>query len=78
MAAERSMTTELKTAIYSYLEEIPDPEIPVLNIVDLGIVRAVENNGSSVKITITPTYTGCPAMKVIEEDILSVLKKKRN
>lgn len=61
--------------ILSYLGDVPDPEIPVLSIVDLGIIRKVENTGEAVIITITPTYTGCPAMNVIEEDILSVLKK---
>ena len=61
--------------IFSFLNEVPDPEIPVISIVDLGIIRHVEINDSLLKITITPTYTGCPAMKVIEEDIQSVLKK---
>lgn len=70
------MTAKLKSEILTFLGEVPDPEIPVLSIVDLGIVRGVENTASGVKITITPTYTGCPAMKVIEEDILSILKKK--
>lgn len=62
--------------ILSYLNEVPDPEIPVISIVELGIVRNVENTDAGLRITITPTYTGCPAMRVIEEDILSVLKTK--
>lgn len=61
--------------ILSFLNEVPDPEIPAISIVDLGIIRNVEIIDSLLKITITPTYTGCPAMKVIEEDIQSVLKK---
>lgn len=51
--------------LWSYLEEIKDPEIPVLSIVDLGIVREVTIEEKSVLVTITPTYTGCPAMDMI-------------
>ncbi len=61
--------------ILSCLIEFPDPEIPVLNIVDLGIIRDIELSENLLKVTISPTCTGCPAMKVIEEDIQSVLKK---
>lgn len=62
--------------IWTYLEEVSDPEIPVLTIVDLGVVRKVEIDGDKCKITITPTYSGCPAMKVIEEDIVEKLQEK--
>ncbi len=55
--------------IWEWLEDVFDPEVPVLTVVDLGVVRGVEVNGTEVKITITPTYSGCPAMRVIEEDI---------
>jgi ring-1,2-phenylacetyl-CoA epoxidase subunit PaaD len=58
------------------LEEVSDPEIPVLTIIDLGVVRSVSVDGEKVKIIITPTYSGCPAMQVIEEDIKSLLKSK--
>ncbi len=54
---------------WSYLEEIKDPEIPVLSIVDLGIVREVEIDDNAVTVTITPTYTGCPAMDMIAASI---------
>ncbi|MGP8214083.1 MAG: 1,2-phenylacetyl-CoA epoxidase subunit PaaD [Bacteroidia bacterium] len=62
--------------ILDYLREVYDPEIPVLNVVDLGIVREVETNESGTTITITPTYSGCPAMNVIEDDINSKLNEK--
>lgn len=65
-----------KQDILEYLEEVHDPEIPVLSIQDLGILRNVEINGDETLITITPTYTGCPAMNVIESDIKSKLKEK--
>lgn len=68
------MVSELQ--IWQWLEEVSDPEIPVLTVVDLGVVRSVKTNGDQVKIVITPTYSGCPAMQVIEEDIKQVLKFK--
>lgn len=55
--------------LWSYLEEIKDPEIPVLSIVDLGIVRDVAIEDERVDVTITPTYTGCPAMDMIAASI---------
>ncbi|TNE56157.1 MAG: phenylacetate-CoA oxygenase subunit PaaJ [Bacteroidetes bacterium] len=55
--------------IWKLLEGVPDPEIPVLSILDLGIVRDVTLEENSCTITITPTYSGCPAMKYIEEEI---------
>ena len=52
-------------AVWSLLEQIKDPEIPVLSIVDLGIVRDIAIDDEQLIITITPTYTGCPAMDMI-------------
>ena len=54
---------------WEVLRGIPDPEIPVINIVELGIVREVTVSGTSVEVAITPTYSGCPALHAIEEDI---------
>jgi ring-1,2-phenylacetyl-CoA epoxidase subunit PaaD len=52
--------------LYKYLEQVKDPEVPVLSILDLGIVRNVTiNEHNEVTVTITPTYSGCPAMDVI-------------
>ena len=51
------------------LKEVMDPEVPVLSIVELGIVRDVEVEEDRVTVTVTPTYSGCPAMRVIEQDI---------
>lgn len=61
--------------IWNLLEEVKDPEVPVLSVVDLGVVRHVEIEGDNCIVTITPTYSGCPAMRVIEEDIIQVLKQ---
>ena len=62
------MTPDIQQT-WSYLEEIKDPEIPVLSIVDLGIVREVAIDDEAVTVTITPTYTGCPAMDMIAASI---------
>jgi len=58
-----------KEAIWSLLQQVPDPEIPVLSILDLGIVRDVKINEDEIEIIITPTYSGCPAMDMISMDI---------
>jgi len=62
--------------ILSFLEAIPDPEIPVISIVELGVIRKIKMHTDSVEIDITPTYSGCPAMKQMEDDIVSTLKAK--
>ncbi|RMG49002.1 MAG: phenylacetate-CoA oxygenase subunit PaaJ [Acidobacteria bacterium] len=56
------------------LSGIPDPEIPVLDIVELGIVRAVRLGPEGVEVDITPTYSGCPALEPIREQIVRVLE----
>ncbi|MBL7931987.1 MAG: phenylacetate-CoA oxygenase subunit PaaJ [Bacteroidia bacterium] len=58
-----------KQDIFSLLHEIPDPEIPVISIVELGVIRDVNADGKEVTIKITPTYSGCPAMKQMEDDV---------
>jgi len=55
---------------------VVDPEIPVLTIEDLGILRSVEQIGDRVVVTITPTYSGCPAMRQIEDDIASAMRRE--
>jgi len=59
--------------VYAWLQEVPDPEIPVLSVVDLGVVREVSWDGQACVVVITPTYSGCPAMREITEDIRQVL-----
>ncbi len=62
--------------VRDYLEEVKDPEIPVISIIEMGVLRKIEVDGDKVNIKITPTYSGCPAMKVMEEDIKKVLAEK--
>lgn len=64
------------TDIWLWLEEVPDPEVPVLSVVDLGIIRSVNCEENRAEITITPTYSGCPAMQIIENGIRSKLAEK--
>ena len=65
-----------KEEIYTWLEEVSDPEVPVLSVVDLGVVRDVFFENDSWQITLTPTYSGCPAMQTMEEEILLKLKER--
>lgn len=61
--------------LWALLDGVPDPEIPVISVVDLGIVRDItEQPDGSVTVTITPTYTGCPATLVIEQMIREALE----
>ena len=59
--------------VWPVLETVLDPEVPALSVVDLGIVRRVEVEGDRVVVTVTPTYSGCPATQVIERDIVNAL-----
>ncbi|HBI69112.1 MAG TPA: phenylacetate-CoA oxygenase subunit PaaJ [Massilia sp.] len=62
--------------VWSWLGEVPDPEIPVISVVDLGIVRNVEFDGDECVVTITPTYSGCPAMQVISDAVGEALRAR--
>jgi len=62
--------------VWEILETIPDPEIPVISVVELGVIRKVELTQLETIITITPTYSGCPAMKAFEDDIIQTLENK--
>lgn len=56
------------------LAQVADPEIPVLPITEMGVVREVEVSGTEVRVSITPTYSGCPAMDTIADDIKKILR----
>ncbi len=59
--------------VWEWLESVPDPEIPVLSVVDLGIVRRVTALTDGVEVEVAPTYSGCPATEVIEKSIVDSL-----
>ena len=66
---------ELEQQIWAWLAEVPDPEIPVLSVVDLGIVRGLNLGANSIEIEVAPTYSGCPATEFIEGNIIASLKE---
>lgn len=59
-----------------WLSQVPDPEIPVISLTDLGIIREVEWQDDTLVVTVTPTYSGCPATSVINLDIEAALRAK--
>lgn len=65
VASLKHIDPQIKAA----LETVPDPEIPVITVLDLGVVRSVEVDDKNVHIKLTPTYTGCPAMDMMAVDI---------
>lgn len=68
------MTTK-QEAIINEIKAIPDPEIPVITIEELGILKNISIENNILNVTITPTYTGCPAMQHIENDIKKIAEK---
>jgi ring-1,2-phenylacetyl-CoA epoxidase subunit PaaD len=69
------MNTLTTKKIYEWLEEVKDPEIPVLSLVDLGVITEVAIDDQAVHIIMTPTFVGCPALDLMKEEIKEVLKK---
>ncbi|MGE3846201.1 MAG: 1,2-phenylacetyl-CoA epoxidase subunit PaaD [Gammaproteobacteria bacterium] len=63
----------VEATVRALLEDVRDPEIPVLTLADLGVLRDVAVEGGRVTVTITPTYSGCPAMHTMEQDVRRVL-----
>ncbi|MEK7265825.1 MAG: 1,2-phenylacetyl-CoA epoxidase subunit PaaD [Pseudomonadota bacterium] len=76
LAGEETCRRPTLDQIWAFLEEVPDPEIPVVSVVDLGIVRAVDWEGDELVVTVTPTYSGCPATAVISLDIVESLRSR--
>lgn len=68
-----SLAAPTKADILHILEQVTDPEVPVINVRELGVLRDVNVEEERVVVTITPTYTGCPAMDAIKQDIEAAL-----
>lgn len=68
------MTRPATDQVWHWLAEVPDPEIPAISLVDLGIIRDVAWQGDTLTVTITPTYSGCPATSVIALDVEAALR----
>ncbi|NLY64893.1 MAG: phenylacetate-CoA oxygenase subunit PaaJ [Alcaligenaceae bacterium] len=60
--------------VWQWLDAVPDPEIPVISLVDLGIIRKLYYEGETLVVLVTPTYSGCPATSVINADIEAALR----
>jgi ring-1,2-phenylacetyl-CoA epoxidase subunit PaaD len=60
--------------VWSALEAVADPEIPVVNLREMGILRAVRHSASGLEVVITPTYSGCPAMRQMNDDVVDTLR----
>ncbi|MDO5102441.1 MAG: 1,2-phenylacetyl-CoA epoxidase subunit PaaD [Lautropia sp.] len=60
--------------VWQWLDQVPDPEIPVISLVDLGIIREVRHEGHTLVVVVTPTYSGCPATSIIHRDIETALR----
>jgi len=68
------MTLPSTDQVWDWLHQVPDPEIPVISLTDLGIVRDVAFEGGTCVVTVTPTYSGCPATSIINLDIETALR----
>lgn len=68
------MTALTADTIWQALDEVKDPEIPVVSVVEMGIVREVSIDDNSVRVTITPTFAGCPALAVMQDDIAARIR----
>jgi ring-1,2-phenylacetyl-CoA epoxidase subunit PaaD len=69
----RTFATRSETA-WQVLGTVLDPEVPVLSVLDLGLVRGVREHGDTIEVVLTPTYSGCPATEVIEQQIRAALQ----
>ena len=69
------MTDTTTSELWELLEAVKDPEVPVISVVELGVVRHIEQQPDGIHITITPTYSGCPAMQVMEDDMRACLSE---
>lgn len=63
-----------RSEVFEVLATVPDPEVPAISVVDLGIIRDVVIGEHDIEVTVTPTYSGCPAMREIEMDIRTALQ----
>jgi ring-1,2-phenylacetyl-CoA epoxidase subunit PaaD len=73
MVTLRQAQGPVRSRAWRIAAAVPDPEVPVLTIEDLGVLRAVEADGDRVRVDITPTYSGCPAMDTIRDDVIMSL-----
>jgi ring-1,2-phenylacetyl-CoA epoxidase subunit PaaD len=63
------VASQLEAAIWSALEAVPDPEIPAVSVLEMGMIHSVEVDGGNARVVVLPTFTGCPAIAIIQEDV---------
>ncbi|MCH9003002.1 MAG: phenylacetate-CoA oxygenase subunit PaaJ [Planctomycetes bacterium] len=73
-SSKTQKTSPRERAVWRSLEGVLDPEIPVINVIDLGIIAAVRAGDEGVEVDMTPTFAGCPALDVIRQDIAEAVK----
>ena len=71
----QSTPSQAHHLIWELLESVTDPEIPVVNLREMGILRAVRQGPQGLEVVITPTYSGCPAMSQMEDDVVNALSR---
>ena len=76
MSAVAALASPSLDQVWAWLGEVPDPEIPAVSVVDLGIVRDVRWEGAALVVTVTPTYSGCPATGFISLAIENALRER--
>jgi ring-1,2-phenylacetyl-CoA epoxidase subunit PaaD len=73
---EYTADKDMEQRVWDWLADVPDPEIPALSVIDLGIVRGVNLGADSVEVEVAPTYSGCPATEFIESSIIESLQEQ--
>ncbi|MGH2818876.1 MAG: 1,2-phenylacetyl-CoA epoxidase subunit PaaD, partial [Actinomycetota bacterium] len=68
-----STSTSIELAVWDALSSVPDPEIPAVSIVEMGMIKQVDVDGERVAVTVLPTFTGCPAIPVIKDDVAAAV-----
>jgi ring-1,2-phenylacetyl-CoA epoxidase subunit PaaD len=71
----RSPATSLEDEVWVALQGVKDPEIPAVSVVEMGMIKAVAVDGQAVSVTVLPTFTGCPAVPIIKEDVTNALAR---
>jgi ring-1,2-phenylacetyl-CoA epoxidase subunit PaaD len=66
-------TKTLEDAVWDALAEVMDPEIPAVSVVDMGMIKSVEVTGARARVVVLPTFTGCPAVPIIRDDVTAAV-----
>ena len=67
--------TTLESAVWDALQSVADPEIPAVSVVEMGMIKKVEVHDGTARVVVLPTFTGCPAIAVIESDVAAAVRK---